>query len=103
MQTGDQPYPFSGKSIEGGGKIAVGTTAVEVSFTIETRSIVITADADNTGKLYVGKSNVTSAGANAIVYLSAGDSVSLDFNDVDTPLYVVASVAAQNFWKGAIL
>lgn len=103
MQTGQQPYPFSATNIEGGGKIAVGTTAVEITFTMETRSIVITADADNTNKLYVGKSGVTSAGANAITYLSAGDTVTLDYNDADVPLYVVAGAAAQNFWKGAVL
>lgn len=103
MQTGDQPYPFSGTTIEGGGKISVGTTAVEVTFTTETRSIVITADAANTGVLYVGKSNVTSAGANAMLPLEAGDVLTMDYDDSSVPLYVVASVAAQNFWKGATI
>ena len=35
----------------GGGKVSVGTTAVEVTFASTTNSIIITADADNTGKL----------------------------------------------------
>jgi translation elongation factor EF-4 len=102
MQTGQQPYPYSGKSLEGGGKISVGTTAVEVTFSIDTRSIIISADKDNTGTLYVGGSGVTSAGANAITYLSAGDTITLDYNDTTTALYVVASASSQNFWKGAI-
>jgi translation elongation factor EF-4 len=102
MQIGQQPYPYSGKAIEGGGKISVGTTAVEVTFTLEPRTIVISADSANTGTLYVGGSGVTSAGANAITYLSAGDTITLDYNDTTEALYVVASAASQNFWKGAI-
>lgn len=103
MQIGQQGNPFSATSVEGGGKISVGTTAVEVTFTTETRSIVITADIANTGTLYVGKSNVTSAGANAMVPLEAGDVLTMDYDDSSVPLYVVGSAASQNFWKGAAI
>jgi len=103
MQIGNQKNPFAGTNIEGGGKVSVGATAVEVTFTMQTKSIVISADADNTQKLYIGKSDVTSAGANAITYLSAGDSISLDYDDATIPLYVVAGGASQYFWKGAVL
>lgn len=101
MQIGEQNYPFSAKTIEGGGKIVVGTTAVEVTFTIIPTTIIITADVANTGILYVGKSDVTSAGANAITFLSAGESLSMDYNDRSVPIYVVASATSQNFFKGA--
>lgn len=89
--------------MEGGGKIAVGVTAVEVTFTGTPKVIIISADAANTGELYVGKSNVTSAGANAITFLLPGESVEISYNDVTNAVYVVASVAAQNFYKGALL
>ena len=89
--------------LEGGGKVSVGTTAVEVTFTGTTQSIIITADKDNTGVLYIGKSDVTNAGANAIVYLEAGDWIELDYNDVTNGIYVVSDTASQYFWKGALL
>jgi hypothetical protein len=89
--------------IEGGGKISVGTTAVEVTFTGVTQSIIITADADNDGKLFVGESNVASDGSNAITFLDAGDWIQLDYNDVTNGVYVVSDTASQNFWKGALL
>ena len=90
-------------NLEGGGKVAVGTTAVEVTFTGTTRNIIITADIDNSGYLYVGKSNVTSVGANAITFLMPGDSLTISYDDSDNALYVVGSEASQNFWKGALL
>lgn len=98
----DAVTPFR-KDMEGGGKIAVGTTAVEVTFTGVTRSIIISADIANSGVLYVGKSNVTSAGANAVAFLQAGESVTIDYDDSSNAVYVVASIASQNFWKGALL
>ena len=90
-------------NIEGGGKVSVGLTAVEVTFTGATSSIIITADKDNTGTLYVGKSTVTSIGTNALTFLESGDAITLDYNDATNSIYVVASVASQNFWKGAVL
>ena len=89
--------------MEGGGKVSVGTTATEVTFTGTTKSIIITADIDNSGTLYVGKSNVTSAGANALTFLLPGDSLTIDYDDTDNAVYVVGSEASQNFWKGALL
>jgi len=90
-------------NLEGGGKVSVGTTAVAVTFTGTTYSIIITADQDNTGTLYIGKSNVTSAGANALCYLKSGERIMLDYDDSDNSLYVVSDTASQNFWKGALL
>ena len=91
------------KDIEGGGKVSVGTTAVEVTFTGTITSVVISADKDNSGTLYVGKSNVASDGSNAITYLSSGDTITIDYDDSTNALYVVGSEADQNFWKGATL
>lgn len=90
-------------NLEGGGKVSVGITAVEVTFTGTTSSIIITADIDNTGTLYVGKSDVTNLGANAMTFLEAGESLTLNYTDATNAIYVVASAASQNFWKGALL
>lgn len=86
----------------GGGKVEVGTTAVPVTFTGTTKAIIITADQNNTGTLYVGKSNVTNAGANAFTFLETGDSVEIDYEDGTNAVYVVSDTASQNFWKGAL-
>lgn len=91
------------KNMEGGGKISVGTTAVEVTFTGITKSIIITADKDNTGVLYIGESNVTNIGANAITFLESGDSLTIDYDDIDNAVYVVSDTSSQYFWKGATL
>ena len=91
------------KDIEGGGKVTVGTTAVEVTFVVTITSVLISADKDNTGTLYIGKSTVTSTGSNAVTYLEAGDTITIDYDDAINALYVVGSAADQNFWKGATL
>jgi len=91
------------KDLEGGGMLAVGTDPVEVEFTGETRVILITADADNQGWLYVGKSDVDSDGNNAFTLLGPGESQEMQYNDSTNPLYVVASIADQNFWRGAYI
>ena len=102
MQIGDQAFPFSATNLEGGGKLPVGITATAVTFSIRTKTIIITADADNSGLLYIGNSNVTSNGNNSITYLSAGDLISIDYNDSINKLYVVGSTTGQYFWKGAL-
>lgn len=91
-------------NMEGGGKVSVGTTAVEVTFTgTPTYSIIISAPLDNEGTLYVGKSDVTSAGVNAFAYIDAGETLTIEYEDSDNAVYVVASVADQSFFKGALL
>jgi len=89
--------------LDGGGKVSVGTTAVEITFTGTPESIIISADIDNTGTLYVGKSDVTNLGANAITFLNAGDAITLEYDDTTNALYIVSDTASQNFWKGALL
>lgn len=88
--------------LEGGGKISVGTSAVEATFTGTTESIIISADTSNTGTLYVGKSDVASDGSNAIAFLEAGESLEMDYDDATNAIYVIASAVSQNFWKGSL-
>ena len=95
--------PSVRSNLEGGGKISVGTTPVEVTFSGTTTMILITADIDNTGVLYVGKSNVTSSGSNSITYLQPGDALEISYDDSSNALYVVGSTSGQYFWKGALL
>lgn len=102
----DNPVIIDNKEstdLEGGGIVSVGTTAVEVTFTGVTQAITIQAHPDNTGILYVGKSDVTNLGANALVLLDAGDSIELEYNDASNAVYVVSDTAAQQFIKGAVL
>lgn len=94
----------AGSDLEGGGKVSVGTTAVEVTFTgTPTKSVIISGDISNTGTLFIGKSDVTSAGANSIAFLEAGESLTLDYDDATNAIFVVASIASQNFFKGVLL
>ena len=87
----------------GGGTNAVGTAEVQVVITGVPESIIIKADSTNTGRIYIGKTGVTAAGANALTYLEAGEDITLDYDDTDNALYVIASAAAQVVWWGALL
>lgn len=89
--------------MDGGGKVAVGTTAVEATFIGVTEKVIITADIANSALLYIGKSNVTSDGSNALTFLSGGDEIILDYDDTTNGIYVVGASASQNFWKGALI
>ena len=103
MQIGNQPNPFAGTKVIGGGKVAVGIVAVAVAFPSQVKSILITADESNTAKLYIGGSNVGSDGSNAITYLNGGDEFGMDFDDSQEKLYIVAAAEGQYFWKGGML
>jgi hypothetical protein len=89
--------------IEGGGAVTIGTTAVNLTFTGTTHSIILTASQSNTGIIYIGKSTVTSAGANALTFLMPGESLTLDYNDTTNALYAVSDTASQSLFKGATL
>jgi hypothetical protein len=90
----------SDTNMEGGGKISVGTTAIEVTFATTPNSILLSAANDNIGTLYYGKSDVTSLGANAVGYLDAGEKAVLFYNNTTNAVWIVADQAAQNFFKG---
>jgi hypothetical protein len=102
------PLPVSSvqhtsSDLEGKGPITVGTTAVEISFTGLTESIIISSKITNTGIIYVGKSNVTNLGANSIAFLDVGESITIDYNDSTNSIYVVADTANQVVFAGAAL
>lgn len=85
-----------------GDKVSVGTTAVEMTFTGTTKAIMIQADWDNTGTIWIGDSNITSAGLNAHIRLEAGDSIQMDLNDASAAVYAVSDTALQNVYKLAL-
>lgn len=92
------------KDMEGGGRVEVGTSAVAVNFTgTPTYSIIITADRNNTGLLFIGESDVTEGGTNSVTFLEAGDALEVDYDDSTNGVFVVASTNNQFFYKGALL
>lgn len=95
--------PSLSKDLIGGGKISVGTTAVEMTFASATESIIITADKDNTGLIFIGKSNVTNLGANAFVPLNASEALIIEFDDASNGIFAVSDTVSQNIWKGALI
>lgn len=99
----DSVSPFR-KDLEGKGIQTVNTTAVPLVFTgTPTRSISVTALEGNDGHLYVGKSNVTSAGLNAFDVIPAGQNWTIDYDDADNPIYIVGSATGQQYIAGAVL
>lgn len=86
-----------------GAPVTVGTSAVVLTFTGTTASIMIQSDPDNTGKIWVGKSNVDNAGANAMAQLEAGDALSMDLDDASAAIYAVSDTASQNVFKFALV
>ena len=94
---GDQITDFG--QVEGtglnGGPVTVGTTAVEMTFTGTTQAISLMSDADNTGKIWWGLSNVDSSGNNALGRLTADREVTIELNDSSTAVYAVSDTASQ--------
>ena len=89
--------------LEAGDLEAVGTSAVEVTFTGVTQAMSIQSHPNNSGLIYVGKSDVTNLGANAGMILQPGDAIELNYNDITNGVYVVSDTAAQQFLKMALL
>ena len=89
--------------LEGKGIITVGTTAVELTFTGTPQTVIISAPTSNYGIIYIGKSNVTTAGANSMAFLEAGESIEIDYNDSTNALYVVSDTASQSVIAGCLL
>jgi hypothetical protein len=86
-----------------GAPVTVGTSAIAITFAGTTQAIHISSDDNNSGYIYIGKSNVTSAGANAMEKLEPGASISIDFNDTTNAIYVVSNAANQLIYKLALL
>lgn len=89
--------------MEGLGVVAVGTTTVELRFAGDTKCIIVTAHPTNGAYIYVGKSDVTSDGANAIAILRAGESMTFDYDDFTNIAYVVGNSIGQSVIAGALL
>lgn len=89
-------------SIEGS-PVTIGTSAVELTFTGTTKSILIKAASANTGVIYIGKSNVDSSGNNALLELTADSAISIDFNDTSEAIYAVSDTASQKIYKMALV
>lgn len=86
-----------------GGTVAVGTAAVELTFTGVTRGIMVTADHLNGTMVYIGPSTVSQAGSSAITSLFPGESLSLELNDASAPIYAVGGTTGQKIYKAAIV
>jgi hypothetical protein len=104
--SGTNPLPVTSThhiatDLEGLGPITVGTTAIELTFSSTTESIIISSAVDNDGLIYVGKSNVQSDGSNALTFLDVGEDVTIDYEDSTNPMYVVADTADQKVFAGA--
>ena len=87
--------------LEGISPLTVGTTAVELTFADTTEAIIIQSDINNTGNIYVGKSDVTIT-SNYIISLYPGQSVEMDYDDSSNSIYVVSDVASQTVNAGAL-
>jgi len=85
-----------------GGPVTIGTTAVEITFTGKTQSISIKSASTNTGIIFIGASDVTSAGLNAMGELTADSPLTLDLNDASAPVYAVSDTASQTIYKLAL-
>lgn len=87
-----------------GAPVTVGTTAIKITFTGVTRSIFLQSDHNNTSSnIWVGKSNVTNAGANAMARLGQGESLTIELDDASNAIYVVSDTASQTLFKMAVL
>ena len=85
-----------------GDTFTVGTTAVEVTFTISPKSIQIEADVENSGFIYVGASNVLEDGSNSAAKLEPGARLSADYDNTTNAIYVISDTAGQTVRKFAV-
>lgn len=84
-----------------GGQVTVGLTEVEITFTGTTKSVLIEADCENSGFIYIGKSGVTTT--TAMTKLEPGASLTIELNDTDNAIYAISDVAGQTIRKLALL
>lgn len=84
-----------------GGQVTVGLTEVEITFSGTTKSILIEADCDNSGFIYIGKTGVTTT--TAMTKLEPGASLTIELNDTDNAIYAISDTDAQVVRKLALL
>lgn len=85
-----------------GGTVSVGTAPVQLTFTGQTQSIMITADFANGTIIYIGASDVAQDGANAMTFIHASQDVTIELNDDSAALYVVGGTTGQKVYKVAL-
>lgn len=85
------------------GKLEVGTTPQEILFDQHTLSIIVQAWPTNTGNILVGIVDVNPAGHHAIAVLLPGDSLTIEYDNNEGALSIVATVPAQSAIVAAIL
>jgi len=85
-----------------GGSVAVGTAAVELTFTGVTQGIMITADHSNGTMVYIGGSTVAQDGSAALTSLWPGESVSMDLNDATAAVYAVGGTTNLKIYKASL-
>jgi len=89
--------------LEGLGNITIGTTEVEIEVVGITAEFRIQADSTNTGVIYIGKTGVLSNGTNDFARLSAGEEISIKYNDFKNPLYAISNLATQKINVGVLI
>lgn len=89
--------------LEGLGFITINVLGTELVFTGETKHVSIRAHPDNNDVVFIGLSDVSDTGGNAIAFLSPGDFVKLDYDDVDNALFTISQTAGQKIMVGALL
>ena len=99
------PQKVTFPAFDHGRKASISTTALQLTATSTPlyRGLVVKAAAGNTGKVYVGNSDVTNDTTDGTdgFELSAGESVSVETDNANK-VYVIGSVAGQKvFWIGA--
>jgi len=86
-----------------GAPVVVGTSAIEMTFSGTTRVINLKSASTNTGLIWFGPSNVTSAGANAWGELTADSAVEIGLNDASATIYCISDTASQKVYKAALI
>jgi hypothetical protein len=74
-------------------QFTVGTSQVEIVFTKKTKKILIQADHDNTGSIWLGKDGLTTE--TGAPRLKAGESVEISYNDSTNALYAISDTPSQ--------
>ena len=81
--------------IQGAG--TVGTSAIPLSSTArDIKWVVVGADDDNSGDIYVGSSTVANSGSNRGLRLGPGRTVTIPVDDL-SDVYLIGSAAAQTY------
>lgn len=94
-------YPYTQEKIDHGSKSSISTSAVQII--VASRpckvGVIIKADDDNSGDVYIGNSDVTAGGADATdgFRLTAGDGMFIEVDDANM-VYAIGSAAGQKLY-----